>query len=327
MRARISFVAFVFAVLLVSVLGLTAIYQATTPAIPAAVVQYCGFSGLPQPQQEAAVGPNGQILPVEVWETWTIVPAEDDNPTDGLDAARCDLHFEITILGTNEADLVLNIHQDGPLGITAQLAGQAEILDDFATYDLIEAEGLKWIRDLRLRDRTFVKTFWITATRETAIHRHALTIEVLDYIIRDVADSKGIGEGFRNLGTPEELKDLPGTNYAQLREQCWRVSDMEGGTMRFSCARVVDIFIDDPSTKDAADGTIGLTIHPDRLGAVKHAGMFAVYEPGPDPLAVVEHYGLVNLVRKYCQLTKTVTFRINMYTGEVTDQQVTTCSQ
>lgn len=294
--------------------------------IPAAVIKYCGFSGENQPRQELVTAPDGEVIPVKIWETWSLTPNEDDDLNDGLDAARCELYFEIIIVDGHSENLVLNIHQDGPLGITA--SREAEVFDDFATDDLLTEMGMKWIRDLRLRDRAYVKLFWITATRETVVHRRMVSERELNFIIRDVADSYGIGDGFTNLPIPEEIANLPGYNYVQIREQCWRESlELSEGKHTFACERVVDIFIDDPSTEDIDKGTVSLTIHPDRLSATKHAGAFAIYTPGPDPHAVVEQYGLADLTKEYCPQTERVTFQVNLYTGEVSDEQVVTCSQ
>lgn len=290
--------------------------------IPTAVVQYCGFSGLPQPRPETITGPNSEILPVKVWETWQVVPEDDDNPTDGLDPARCELHFEVSVARADQPDLVLNIHHDGPLGITATRGDES--LEDLDTDDLMREMGLTWIRDLRLRNRTYVEIFWITANREYAVPRRLLTDEMLHFVISEVAVNEGIGDGIAELPLPEELQGLSGYNRVQLQEQCHRLSDMERGTKIFTCERLVNIFIDDATTPDIFDGTISLTVRPIGFTARRHAGAF--YERGSlDPLAVIEQYGLVNLVKEYCQMTKVIIFRLNMYDGSESDLQATTC--
>ena len=141
----------------------------TLAPIPAAVVQFCGFSGLPQPQISTVTN-NGRTYPVETWETWAIVPAEDDNPTDGIDAAQCERHFELTIAEPNGELLIVIISvKGGPFGITA--ARGDEILDDFATNDLLWEIDEVWIYDLDQIDETFVERFWITESRGAVVPR------------------------------------------------------------------------------------------------------------------------------------------------------------
>lgn len=303
------------------------------------VAAHCGFKDDGgAPDMEMLTGPNGTEYPMKIWELWEIVPSEDDNPNDDLEAGICRRTFEIIIhQGVEgwEGDLVIDIHPEGASGVTAERYGQRwqEVendnlkYDDFATLDLFREEGLEWIYDLNLRLLTSETLFWVNSLTGEVTPRIPLGDKALSPIIVAEAKKWGIDiEQGGSMPTPPEIANLPGWNYVGTNQLCFRSGEVEAGYIPISCEKSVIIHLDDPSNEDDFAATL-LVIHPDRLGMTVSTGAFTISIAPSSPEAIVEQYGLANLIPQYCQMTRTVTFRINMYTGAVSDIQVTTCSQ